>query len=87
MFNANELSNHLRALHVKDVYVDFDKNPNAVRKWKVKSIPCTLLVYVYDDNKAAVVRQLGGDTDHPHHHMLFAEYRQFVSPPSVVPSR
>jgi|GEM_PF-4415511 len=79
IFATGKIANALKQHNVKDVYIDVDKNPNATKAWKVKSIPCTILVKVNDQNKAtAVIRRwnpVAGKAI-----MGAATYRTFVDP-------
>lgn len=80
VFDGYHLDRYLQRVAVKDVYIDVDKNKDAVRKWRVTTVPCTILVLVDKDNRARTIRRLGGSEDNPHKHMDGATYQAFVTP-------
>ena len=78
IFAEGKIATTMRKLKVKDVYLDVDKNPKATSNWKVKSIPCTILVKVNARNQATVIRRwnpVAGKAI-----MGAATYRSFVDP-------
>lgn len=81
-FNRGHMADYLKRVHVRDVYIDVDKNPEAVRKWKVTTVPCTILVSVDEKNDGRTLRRLGGSKDNPHKHMSVTTYQRFVTPPN-----
>ena len=80
VFDNNNLAATLKQHRVKDVYIDVDKNPNAVKAWGVKTVPCTILVLVDNKNRAKTIRRNGGNKRNPAKHMDAPTYRTFVKP-------
>lgn len=80
-FERHRMGTWLKGQNIKDVYIDADKNPRALRNWKVSTIPCTILVRVNTKtNKATVIRRLGGSKQNPSRFMDVRTYKRFCDP-------